>query len=840
MDHTADMPQATTSNGPPPGAVRHVWMLTASVAVISTVGTLVLPRSPITGGDVLRVLLLTALVAVTERWSLSARVGHVSHRLTLSEVPLVLGAFAVSPLLLVGARLVGGIVGLQVRRRQAPYKTAYNVGYLWIETLIVLIVLDLLGASSITGGPRASLAIVAIAVSVAVTGAVAKVGAISATQGRLVRGLALRGLRDGLGPSLATAAATTVGVVLYRTEPTLLWAPAVVLGVLMLAYRSHVQLVEAQDLQSSLIAITQGITGESTPEETAMLMATATRRILDAPAAAISLADPDTGRRTWYGADADSWTMLEEARLAAIRAAGPGARHAPGGTIAAPVDAVTDSWLVVGYSRRSSTGEADRQTVGMLANHAAVALANAHRGAALRAQAEQATFEATHDPLTGLANRAALIIAIEAALVEDTTFAVLLIDLDNFKEINDALGHAAGDKVLGVIGQRLTPFVDEARLVCRLGGDEFAVIIDGGEVSARDVAGRIRDAIGAPVQLGSYTLQVGCSVGIATYPHLGRDADELMTHADLAMYEAKARGGGVAVFGAAAGGRAMRQLAISSGFRSALGNGDINLVFQPLVDLQTDRVVTMEALSRWTHPDLGPVSPEEFVRVAEQSGLITDLTHRVLDSALSWHRRWLDAGEDLPVSVNVSATSLLDTGLPRLVATTLDAHGVRADRLTLELTESSVIGDPQRTLEVLARLQRLGVRTAIDDFGTGYSSLAYLAQLPVDEVKIDKSFVLPMLDGTGSLPLVAGIIRLCTEMGFDIVAEGIETDEIQQTLRDMGCTRGQGFGIARPMGPEAVVEWVRRHHGHRTLHVVADPARRGTDVTGPWRPAAGR
>ena len=834
------MPQVTTSNGPPPGAVRRVWLLTALVALASTAGTLLLPTSQVAAADLGRATMLMALVAVTERWSIRARLGHVSHRLTLSEVPLVLGAFFVAPMLLVAARILGGIIGLQVLRRQEPYKTAYNVAYLWVETLVVLMVVDLLDPASLVGGPRASLAIVAIALSVATTGAVAKVGAISATQGRLVRGLALRGLRDGLGPSLATAAATTVGVVLFRTEPTLLWAPAVVLGVLLLAYRSHVRLVEAQDLQSSLIAITQGITGEATPDETAMLMATATRRILDAPIAAISLTDPATGRRTWYGADADSWTKLEEARLAATRTSGSGARHAPGGTIAAPIDAATDSWLVVGYSRTSATGEADRQTVGMLANHAAVALANAHRGAALRAQAEQATFEATHDPLTGLANRAALLVAIDTALAEDTAFAVLLIDLDNFKEINDALGHAAGDTALEAIGQRMTTFVDEARLVCRLGGDEFAVVLDGGEVSARDLAGRIRDAIGEPVQLGSYTLQVGCSVGISTYPHLGRDADELMTHADLAMYEAKARGGGVATFGAAAGGRAMRQLAISSGFRSALGNGDINLVFQPLVDLQTTRVVSMEALSRWTHPTLGPVNPEEFVRVAEQSGLITDLTHRVLDSALSWHRRWLDEGEDLPVSVNVSATSLLDTGLPRLVATTLDAHGVRADRLTLELTESSVIGDPQRTLEVLARLQRLGVRTAIDDFGTGYSSLAYLAQLPVDEVKIDKSFVLPMLDGTGSLPLVAGIIRLCTEMGFDIVAEGIETDEIQRTLRDMGCTRGQGFGIARPMDPDSVVQWVRRHHGPRTLHVVTDPARRGPDVSGSWRPAAGR
>ncbi|HUG86898.1 MAG TPA: bifunctional diguanylate cyclase/phosphodiesterase, partial [Euzebya sp.] len=396
-------------------------------------------------------------------------------------------------------------------------------------------------------------------------------------------------------------------------------------------------------------------------------------------------------------------------------------------------------------------------------------------------------------------------------------FATLLLDLDHFKEINDALGHAAGDEVLREVGRRLSTMQHDARMIARLGGDEFAVLIDGGQASGVEWANRLLTVIRAPVKVEPYALEIDGSVGIAVHPDHSTSADELLSYADLAMYEAKAERLGVSIFGTAAAGQAVRHLAISTSMRTALGQGQITAVYQPQIDLRTEQIVGVEALARWTHPELGPIRPEEFVRVAEQAGLLHELTDAMVDDALQWQRRWAADGFDLQVAVNINPRTLLDAELPRRLARAVDQHSVAADRLTVEITEGSVMTDPPRTRAVLARIHDLGVKVSIDDFGTGYSSLAYLQDLPADEVKIDKSFVLPMAGRRTALPLVSGIIRLCHELGFTVVAEGIERSEVQATLRGLGCDRGQGFVIARPMAAEDITTWALAHRDRWTI-----------------------
>ena len=815
------------------GPRRRIWILVGMLALVAAAATTPLRHSSVDASDIGLGLVLVVGVTVTERWSLNARIGHVSQRLTLSEVPLLIGLFHGPGVVLLAARLLGGTLALQVLRKQEPHKTAYNLVYLWIETLALLAFFDLVRPESVADGGEATVMALGVAGIVAVMGALAGTGAVSVTRGALTLHHFPRAVRDAFPPSLATAAATTIGLILAAVDPVLLWAPAVVLAVLLMAYRSHVGLLEAQRLQVQLSRITNRITGDTSVDETVQRLVEAARTLMDAPQAAIRLVD-DSGRTTWHGAPPTLQSRFEH-RVSVLDGT-----HGPAGAccddelpaVAAPIEAIPGAWLAVGFNERHQVARSDARAAEMLANHASVAITNARRGAELVERAVEANHLAHHDALTGLPNRNALMSMITEAIEEASPFGLLLVDLDNFKEINDALGHAAGDSVLVAIAQRCAGLHDDV-VLGRLGGDEFLAVVRGDEAASRQVAETLRRVMSQPVVVGPYTLEVNSSVGISLHPRDGVSVGDLLKQADLAMYEAKTRGSGVEVFGEAAAGHAMRQLAISSGFRAALGRDEIDVVFQPLVDLDTGTPVAVEALARWTDPVLGAVSPEEFVRVAEQSGLTADLTERVLNRSLSWLRAWSGAGLDLRLSVNLSVRTLVHAGLTRLVSDALQRHDIRPDQLTLEITETAVLTDPQRTLPVLERLAALGVTLAIDDFGTGYSSLAYLRQLPAREVKIDKSFIIPMVDDPGAGSLVGGIVRLCHEMGFAVVGEGVENEQVRVQLADLGCDLGQGFGIARPMAPEAVEGWVR-DHSPLSAGVAA-----GT-YADPWRCAEGR
>src|SRR4051794_4423353 len=429
----------------------------------------------------------------------------------------------------------------------------------------------------------------------------------------------------------------------------------------------------------------------------------------------------------------------------------------------------------------------------------------------LQSSVDRNQHQATHDALTGLANRVQLRDRMERALAASASsgdpVAVLLIDLDRFKEINDSLGHSYGDALLRQVGPRLRSILREEDVVARLGGDEFAVLLPvvDGVAEARIVAERLREALHRRFDVDGVALDVEVSIGIAVSPTHGRNAEELLRNADIAMYVAKEVKAGAVVFEPDVHVPARLRLNVLGDLRRALdADGELFLHYQPKFTLDGGQIEGLEALLRWRHPERGMVPPAEFIPIAEGTGIILRLTERVLGLALGQLRRWMDDGHPVPVAVNLSTRCLMDADLPDLVATLLAQHGVPARLLRLEVTESAVMGDAARCLDVLQRLHDLGVHLSIDDFGTGYSSMAYLRQLPVDELKIDRSFVMGMTDTQQDAVLVRTAIDLGHNLGLTVVAEGVEGAEHVAALQDLGCDIAQGFHFARPMPSEDI------------------------------------
>jgi len=423
----------------------------------------------------------------------------------------------------------------------------------------------------------------------------------------------------------------------------------------------------------------------------------------------------------------------------------------------------------------------------------------------------QLQHQATHDPLTGLPNRTRLTGFVAERFVPGAAgrLSCLFLDVDDFKVVNDSLGHAAGDQLLVQVAQRLRAVVRPSDLVVRFGGDEFVVVCeDLSERGAVVLGERISAELARPVQLGGVGVGVRVSVGVTVQTADHVDADELVRDCDIAMYQAKAGGKGrVSVLDQGARARARDKLQLVADLRAALDERAVALVYQPLVDAGSGRAVGVEALARWTHPGRGTIGPDVFVPLAEESGLIDVLGAFVVEEACRQIAAWdAQLGLRAPrvVHVNVSALQL-DEHLPGLVAQVAAAHGVGIERICVELTESALMRDPLGAPRVLERLRRLGVSIAIDDFGTGYSSLALLRQLPVDCLKIDRTFVSEMAEGHPEI--TRAVVALAAGLGLSSVAEGVETDEQARELRELGVTHLQGYGVARPMDGAACGAW---------------------------------
>ena len=430
---------------------------------------------------------------------------------------------------------------------------------------------------------------------------------------------------------------------------------------------------------------------------------------------------------------------------------------------------------------------------------------------AVQTETKALEHQALHDPLTELPNRKLLNDRIKIELMKnefkETKFILMLTDLDRFKEINDTLGHHIGDEVLKEASDRLISSLRQCDTVARLGGDEFGMLLPSTRVEhSFKIARKIVDKFNEPFIIEGQSLNIGISIGVVEFPLHGDDQTVLMQRADVAMYHAKQNRLGFSVYKAEEDQNTLSRLSLMTDFREALENDDLFLFYQPKLDVKTRKIISVEALLRWKHPTRGLVSPEEFVPLAEQTGLILPLTLWVIKRATAEWQHWHEQGHDVSLAINMSVNCLQFTDLAQMISEVLRETGMPANRMVLELTESVFMKDAERAKKILSDLDEMGVELSIDDFGTGYSSLAYLKQLPVDELKIDKSFVMDMMENENDAAIVKATIELAHAMGMRVVAEGVETELTFLRLETLGCDIIQGFLIAKPMSSYNLIE----------------------------------
>jgi diguanylate cyclase (GGDEF)-like protein len=423
---------------------------------------------------------------------------------------------------------------------------------------------------------------------------------------------------------------------------------------------------------------------------------------------------------------------------------------------------------------------------------------------------------ALSDPLTGLPNRALLADRIRHMVTvsqrSHAAFAIALLDLDRFKVVNDTLGHATGDLLLKEVARRLRATVRDSDTVARLGGDEFVLLMAGGVDAAREVSRRVLDAMTAPLRHGDQLIDIGISIGIALYPDHGQDDVTLLRHADSAMYRAKRTRSGERVFDGDGGEVQRSYLSLLGEMRTALERGQFELDYQPKLALRTGLIAGVEGLVRWNHPERGRVPPGDFIPFAEQTGFMREITHWVVERGARFSRMLADAGLDLAVSVNVSAPDIQNAEFAHEVLEVLRHASVDPKRLCLEITESGVVSESEAAIRNLRAISRIGVKLSVDDFGTGYATLKQLQQLPVNELKIDRSFVSGLHRNRGNLTIVRSTIELGKQLGLKVVAEGVETVEELRCLARLGCDEAQGYYLSKPMREADVAGWVEMRH----------------------------
>ncbi len=439
----------------------------------------------------------------------------------------------------------------------------------------------------------------------------------------------------------------------------------------------------------------------------------------------------------------------------------------------------------------------------------------------LRAQTERmekkAAYEATHDSLTGLPNRTLFIDRLQQATTSarrnGQMLGVFILDMDRFKEVNDSLGHYNGDRLLKLLAMRISGVLREVDTLARIGGDEFGFIFSGlkDKSNLGKIAKKLKKSLSTPFALDDISLDVQVSIGATFFPEHGQDADTLMQRADVAMYAAKKNNLDFFIYSKDLDKDSQHRLTLMGELRHAINNDELLLHYQPKITNEELKIFAVEALVRWQHQNHGLMPPNEFIPMAERTGLIKDLTIWVLKNSLRQCSEWRDDNFIVDLAVNISSHSLLDLDFPEVLTGILAAQDFPPDSLILEITETTIMADPKRSLDILHRLTDMGIKLSIDDFGTGYSSLEYLKRLPVRELKIDKSFVMDMLKDESDATIVNAIIQLGHNLGLEVVAEGVESQETLDKLKVMGCDLLQGFHICRPLPQEHFITWAKQY-----------------------------
>jgi diguanylate cyclase (GGDEF)-like protein len=434
----------------------------------------------------------------------------------------------------------------------------------------------------------------------------------------------------------------------------------------------------------------------------------------------------------------------------------------------------------------------------------------------IREETDALEHMAMHDALTGLPNRALLQDRLQQAIFvgqrEEKELALLMMDLDRFKEINDTLGHHIGDLILKEVGKRLPGVLRKSDTFARLGGDEFAVVLPSTDADhAKQTALKLLKALEDPFVVDDHNLHVGASLGIVFYPDHGEDAFTLLKRADVAMYVAKNNQSGMAIYNPEHDQHSIKNLVLVTELRQAIERENLILYYQPKIDFRTDSVRGVEALVRWNHPKHGYIEPDNFIPLAEYTGLIKPLTSWVLKTAISQYNNWIRDGVDekIVVSVNLSSISLLDPLFSEELEGLIKTSGIKPENIELEITESAVMTDPEQAMETVKQLRALGTKLSIDDFGTGYSSLAYLKRLPVNEIKIDKSFVMNMIADENDEMIVRSTIDLAHNLGLDVIAEGVDSGEVWSKLHELKCDGAQGYHICFPLPAKELIRWLK-------------------------------
>ncbi len=435
----------------------------------------------------------------------------------------------------------------------------------------------------------------------------------------------------------------------------------------------------------------------------------------------------------------------------------------------------------------------------------------------LESKNEQLKHIALHDSLTGLPNRTLLADRMEQVLLQsirnNQPFAFFLLDLDRFKEVNDTLGHHFGDELLKQVSQRLSDAIRDNDSIARLGGDEFAVLLPQTDINGAQLcAQRILDAMEAHYFINKISTESKASIGISLFPEHGNSSESIMQFADVAMYQAKKSQSGYAIYDKAQNKHTVRRLQLITDLRKAIEKNKITAQYQPIINYKQEKVISLEALARWHHPEFGNISPDEFIPIAEQMGLIRLLTLQILDQALDNTSSWHKQGYNIAVNVNLSVHCLQDFSLPDEINELLNKHNIKADRLELEITESALMLDLNRAGKTLSKINKLGIQLAIDDFGTGFSSLTYLKNLPIDTLKIDKSFIFDMNMSNKDKAVVKTIIELGHNLGCEVVAEGVENQQTLDALCLLNVDKVQGYFFSKALAENEILAWLDNYH----------------------------
>ena len=777
--------------------------------------------------------LLAVTFAATEMWVFHIQVGREAKSISISEIPLIVALFYAVPQDLLVARVVGPALVMLLHRRQTLLKSCFNAALLFADTGVALVLFRVVGGGSTADGWREwTGGVLACAAAMAVDLIVLSV-VIRWYDGRPPLS-GLRGLASGVGIAAAGGLIGLMPLLTLRLGP-LAAVPLVGSGaMLMVGYRAYASLADRHTSLERLFSFSRELSTAPASDDVMPSVLYQARDLLRGEAAEVMRFGDDGPSVSRYdGAavldlpdtDAAAATRLARALLDGPDALLVRADHGPATAyllargadeaVLAPLryDGHTVGALAVhdrmGEVRGFSTS--DVQLLQTVANHASVALHNEMLIGRLR-------HDAMHDTLTGLPNRSQITAEATAALAEARhrrgRVGVMIIDLNGFKAVNDTLGHHIGDELLRQVAVRFEAVAAPGVTVGRLGGDEFVVLLHASaEIPAEAAAEQLLATLDAHFTVGQERLHLSGSVGIAIAPEHGRTVSDLLKRADIAMYAAKNGAEPYVLYRPDIDVNDPSLLSLMGELREAIETGAVDIEVEPVVDLTDGRVVSAEALVRWHHPVRGTLRPGLFLPLAERNGLIVPLTSRVLDRAVAACAAWRADGLDLDISVNLSARSLLDTMLPAVVADTLNRHGLPSSALTLEITESIVLSDADRALGLLADLRQLGVRLSLDDFGTGYSSLTHLSELPIQQLKVDRSFVSQMHESGRDRAIVAAVADLARHLELEVVCEGIEDRETAELLGDLGCQLGQGHYFATSMAPELLPLWVATRPG---------------------------